>query len=144
MAVSIEDILLAKAAQDEAERPSQNTAITAGSILGSLGGVAVGSGPQAVADVGGAGRRLVDRVLGGTGQKTLGQKLTPGHRMAGGLVGAILGGALGAGTREVMMNESPAARMLARIQTTGELTASDEKMLEDILADTYSNTLGMG
>ena len=34
--------------------------------------------------------------------------------MAGGLTGAILGGALGAGTREVLMNESPAARMLAK------------------------------
>ena len=147
MAVSIEDILLAKAAQDEQNRPSQDSAITAGAILGSLGGVAVGSGPQAVADVGGAGRRLVERVLGNKNaplDKSLGQRLTPGYRMAGGLVGAILGGALGAGTREVMMNESPAARMLARIQTTGELTASDEKMLEDILADTYSNTLGMG
>ena len=143
MAVSIEDILLAKAAQDEAERPSQNTAITAGAILGSLGGVAAGSVPQAASDAVGSGRRLVDRVLGGKGEKPVGSRLKPGYRMAGGLVGAILGGALGAGAREVMLNESPAARLLARIQSTGEMTASDEKMLEDILADTYSNTLGM-
>ena len=145
MAVSIEDILLAKAAQDESERPSQNTAITAGALLGSLGGVAAGTVPQAASDAVGSGRRVVERVLG-TGNKgnmPMGQRLQPGYRMAGGLVGAILGGALGAGTREIMMNESPAARLLARIQTTGEMTASDEKMLEDILADTYSNTLGM-
>jgi len=143
MAVSIEDILLAKAAQDESERPSQNTAITAGALLGSLGGVAAGTVPQAASDAVGSGRRLVNRVLGGEGKMPMGQRLKPGYRMAGGLVGAILGGALGAGAREVMMNESPAARLLARIQTSGEMTASDEKMLEDILADTYSNTLGM-
>ena len=68
-------------------------------------------------------------------------RLKPGYRMAGGLVGAILGGALGAGAREIMIAESPAARLLARAQVNGEMTAADEKMLEDILADTYSNTL---
>ena len=42
--------------------------------------------------------------------------LKPGYRMAGGLVGAILGGGLGAGARELMISESPAARLLARAQ----------------------------
>ena len=143
MAVSIEDILLAKAAADEANRPSTENAIVAGSLLGSLGGVAAGSIPHAAAEVAGSGRRLVERVLGGSGEKPMGARVKPGYRMAGGLVGAILGGALGAGARELMIQESPAARMLARIQTSGEMTAADEKMLEDILADTYSNTLSM-
>ena len=70
-------------------------------------------------------------------------RVRPGYRMAGGLGGAFLGGCLGAGTREVMLSESPAARILARAQAQGELTVADEKILEDILADTYSNTLGM-
>ena len=35
--------------------------------------------------------------------------LRPGFRMAGGLTGAILGGALGAGTAAVMRQDNPAA-----------------------------------
>ncbi len=143
MAVSIEDILLARAAQDEANRPSQDAAITTGAILGSLGGVAAGAVPHAASEAMGGGRRLVERVLGGEGKKPMMSRAKPGYRMAGGLVGAILGGALGAGARQLMLQESPAARLLARAQVNGEMTAADEKMLEDILADTYSNTLGM-
>ena len=142
MAVSIQDILLAKAAQDEASRPTTEQAAVVGSILGSLGGVAAGTIPHAAAETAGSAGRLVSRIFGKDGKKPLGAKLRPGYRMAGGLVGAILGGALGAGTREIMIQESPAARLLARIQTTGKMTASDEKMLEDILTDAYSNTLG--
>jgi len=143
MAVSIEDILLARAAADEASRPSTEQVATAGAVLGSLGGVAAGSIPQAVSDGAGSARRLFNRAVGGDGKMPLGTRLKPGYRMAGGLVGAILGGALGAGARELMIAESPAARLLARAQVNGEMTAADEKMLEDILADTYSNTLGM-
>ena len=69
--------------------------------------------------------------------------MKPGARMAGGLTGAILGGALGAGARQAMVSESPAARMLAKVQTQGELSYADQQALENILADTYSNTLGM-
>ena len=143
MAVSIEDILLARAAQDEANRPSQDAAITTGAILGSMGGVAAGTVPHAASELIGSGKRLVNRTLGGPGNVPLGTRIKPGYRMAGGLVGAILGGALGAGARQLMIQESPAARLLARAQVNGEMTAADEKMLEDILADTYSNTLGM-
>ena len=143
MAVSIEDILLARAAADEANRPTTEQAVIAGSLLGSLGGVAVGAPLHAGSELVGSARRLLGRTVGGNGQKPFGQRLKPGYRMAGGLVGAILGGGLGAGARELMIQESPAARLLARAQVNGEMTAADEKMLEDILADTYSNTLGM-
>ena len=144
MAVSIEDILLARAAADEANRPSNNQAITAGAILGSLGGVAAGAVPHTASKAMGGAKRLVDRTLGtGSGEIPFGTRAKPGFRMAGGLVGAILGGALGAGARQLMIEESPAARLLARAQVNGEMTAADEKMLEDILADTYSNTLSM-
>ena len=143
MAVSIEDILLARAAADEANRPSTEQAVVAGSLLGSLGGVAAGSAPHAVSQGMSSARRAASRVMGGSGEIPFGTRLKPGYRMAGGLVGAVLGGALGAGARELMIQESPAARLLARAQVNGEMTAADEKMLEDILADTYSNTLGM-
>ena len=144
MAVSIEDILLARAAADEASRPTTEQVAAGGAIGGALLGGLVGSGAQAVAEAPGAARRLFNRTVGnGPVEKNILQKLKPGHRMAGGLVGAILGGALGAGARQIMIEESPAARLLARAQVNGEMTAADEKMLEDILADTYSNTIGM-
>ena len=143
MAVSIEDILLARAAADEASRPTTEQVAATGAILGSLGGVAVGGVPHAGSELVGSAKRLLGRTVGCNGQKSIGQRLKPGYRMAGGLVGAILGGALGAGARQIMIAESPAARLLARAQVNGEMTAADEKMLEDILADTYSNTLGM-
>jgi hypothetical protein len=139
MAVSIEDILLARAAADEASRPTTEQVATAGAIGGSLLGVAAGSIPHAGSELVGSAKRLVTRA----GDKPIMSRVKPGYRMAGGLVGAILGGALGAGARQIMIQESPAARLLARAQVNGEMTAADEKMLEDILADTYSNTLGM-
>jgi len=143
MAVSIEDILLARAAADEASRPTTEQVAATGAVLGSLGGVALGGVPHEASRAIGGAKRLMSRALGGDGNVPLGNRIKPGYRMAGGLVGAILGGALGAGARQLMIQESPAARLLARAQVNGEMTAADEKMLEDILADTYSNTLGM-
>ena len=65
--------------------------------------------------------------------------------MAGGLVGAILGGALGAGTASMMIQEFTCCSIfLQKLQVQGELNAMQiSKHLENILADTYSNTLGM-
>ena len=65
--------------------------------------------------------------------------IKPGYRMAGALVGAILGGGLGAGIRQAALQESPAARILAKVQTTGELDAYDRAALENILTDTYTD-----
>ena len=46
--------------------------------------------------------------------------------MAGGLVGAILGGGLGAGARQSMMSESPAARHVSQT-TNNKETLSHRK-----------------
>ena len=44
----------------------------------------------------------------------------------------ILGGALGAGTREMMTNQSPAAQLLAKeLQVQGELNAIDQQALTE-------------
>jgi len=124
MAVSIEDILLARAQQDEEQRMSTGTSAILGAGLGGTAGITVG----------GMGRRLnADGQIQG---KT-------GRRMTGGLVGLILGGGLGAGARQAMLSESPSARLLAKVQTEGELTHMETRALQDVLADTYSNTLGM-
>ena len=60
-------------------------------------------------------------------------------RMAGGLFGTIMGGGLGLGVRQMMINESPAANMLARLQTTGNLDAMDKYALQKVLKDIYNN-----
>ena len=60
-------------------------------------------------------------------------------RMAGGLFGAIMGGGLGLGVRNLMVKESPAANMLAKIQATGQLGAMDQMQLQSVLKDIYNN-----
>ncbi len=60
-------------------------------------------------------------------------------RMAGGLVGAILGGGLGMGARQAMIQESPAANMLAKMQAQGTLNPMDRNQLQSVLRDIYNN-----
>jgi hypothetical protein len=69
-------------------------------------------------------------------------RVKPGVRMAGGLVGAVLGGALGTGAAQAMQQESPAARLLAKLQIDGDLSYADKEALESVLTDTYSNIVG--
>ena len=62
----------------------------------------------------------------------------PVKRMAGGLVGAILGGQLGSTIREMTIQQSPAGALLAKAQAQGgELSAVDQAALQQVLADTY-------
>jgi len=103
--------------------------------------------PQAVGTMGAAGGAAAGALLGNvphqagralnamTGRKP--NILKPGFRMAGGLVGAVLGGALGVGLREEMIRNSPEAAMLAKLQT-GTYTVNDQAALEGMLANTYS------
>jgi|MDSW01.1.fsa_nt_gb outer membrane lipoprotein SlyB len=60
-------------------------------------------------------------------------------RMAGGLLGAVLGGGLGAGVRQAMVSESPAANMLAKLQSQGQLDSMGKVQLQNILKDVYNN-----
>ena len=60
-------------------------------------------------------------------------------RMAGGLVGAILGGGLGLGARQAMIQESPAANILAKMQAQGTLNPMDRAQLQSVLKDIYNN-----
>ena len=127
MAVGIEDILLARAQEEQSRVPSQGTAAALGAGGGALLGMMAGS-PVHNAGV------LLNKM---SGRKA--NPIKPGMRMAGGLVGAVLGGALGAGAQQMMISESPAARMLAKVQTQGELSYADQQALENILAATYSS-----
>ena len=99
--------------------------------LGATGGAALGALAMSPVHAGGM---MINKMRGRSNNP-----MKPGMRMAGGLVGAILGGALGAGARQASLQESPAARILAKIQTTGELDDYDRAALENILADTYTD-----
>ena len=59
-------------------------------------------------------------------------------RMAGGLIGAMLGGGLGKGLQTQLIQESPAAALLAKLQVQGTLNATEERQLESLLKDSYS------
>ena len=134
MAVGIEDILLLKAQQDSQNQADPATGAAIGAGIGATAGVTIG--------------QIANRLRPQTQMNVMPPtgpiyRMKPGHRMAGGLVGMILGGALGAGTAQMMRQNSPAASILAKLQVKGDLTPSEQASLQTILADTYSQTLGM-
>ena len=149
MAPSIEDILLARAQQKEEERLSPEAAAIIGAGLGSsLGVTGIHTGGKLI-------NKIKDGLAAGQGLTRTGlpaatrspgqilrNAVRPGPRFAGGLVGAILGGALGAGTRELMIQESPEAQYLAKIQMGQELSNSEAMELERLLTTAYNNTIG--
>ena len=59
-------------------------------------------------------------------------------RLAGGLMGAILGGGLGLGVRNLMVQDSPAAAVLAKMQAQGSLNPMDRNQLEYVLKGIYN------
>ena len=130
MAIAIEKVLLAKEARDAEERPSTQDVAIGGALAGSVVGGLTGNVLH-----------NIDKVLSARSGKHP-HVLKPGPRLAGGLLGAILGGALGAGTRELAMQNSPAAALLAKMQT-GELNESERNQLRQVLTETYSD-MGIG
>ena len=65
-------------------------------------------------------------------------------RMAGGLIGAMVGGGLGKGIQEAVMQESPAAALLAKMQVQGSLNTAEKYQLEQLVKEAYNNQLGIG
>ena len=77
-------------------------------------------------------------------EPSVGRALKPGFRAAGGLTGAILGGALGAGVAAVMKQESPAARLMGKLQAGGDMDEYDRQQLANELASIYNNPSKLG
>ena len=123
---SIEELLLMRAAEDAAAVPTSVEAASIGAALGATGGALMG------APINDMGRGLNTLM----GRQT--PVFAPGARMAGGLVGLILGGGLGMGIRQQAINDSPAAKLLAKAQVQGDLDAGDRKQLERIIGQIYS------
>lgn len=119
----IEQILLAQAAQEASSGPSMGGALA----VGAGGGAALGA-------LMGQPVHMVGKAIGGKGGL-----LKPGARMAGSLVGALIGGGLGAAAQKTaMMEAGPAGKLLAKIQAQGGVTADDQMLLEAVLRDAYS------
>lgn len=64
------------------------------------------------------------------------QRVTPGPRLAGTLVGTILGGLMGKTATQQLMGESEGARLLAKAQTNPQsMTATDMQRIEQLIVD---------
>ena len=122
MASSLEDILMAKAIADAEKQIDPAVAMGGGAAVGASLGALAGQVPHSVGNMLGAK-----------------PSMRPGFRMAGGLVGAILGGGLGMGVRQMAIQESPAANMLAKMQAQGTLNPMDRAQLQSVLKDIYNN-----
>jgi hypothetical protein len=129
MASSIEDILMAKA-MAEANAPDPLPYAVGGAAMGGLLGTMVGEIPHQLGrGANSIGSAVVPKyetqmIDGKEVQKRIvrGGNMRPGFRAAGGLVGAIMGGALGMGVRDQMIRSSPELQMmLASQQNTGAM-----------------------
>ena len=132
MSVNIEDILLLKAQQDAVNRENNGLAVAAGGTLGTALGVLSGQ-PRHVQGYKSLETKLKDRMP---------SSIRPGARMAGGLVGMALGGALGPGVAQMVIGNSGAGELLAKIQVGQELSRHDQQRLISILGEQYDKAIG--
>ena len=136
--MSVQDILMQQVLRDNQAQPDPAVAMGVGATGGALAGIAAGHLPQVAAQ--GVARMLPPVKSSQSMAQAMRGRIRPGFRAAGGLLGAIAGGALGAGAANMMRTSSPAGEMLARIQATGgELTSIEQMQLQQILADAYNN-----
>ena len=123
----IEQILLAQASREAEEAPRLSDMVA----LGAGGGAALGA-------LTGAAPHMLGKGIGhirGTNHFA-----KPGLRMAGGLVGALIGGGLGAAYQQSAIREpTGAGALLAKIQAQGGVTPGDQAQLEAVLRDAYSS-----
>jgi len=132
--LSLEEALLLKAAYEEKEK---QTAINTAGALGGAGGAVLGTAAGAIPHAIG---RAVNKLRPGHRVNAF----KPGFRMAGGLTGAILGGALGAGTAAVMKQNNRPAQLMGKIQASGgKIDPQIEAELAEILSELYTDRAGM-
>ena len=140
---SLEEILAYKAAEraqegDAAQNAGTVLGATGGSLLGMMAGIPVHKTGNAI----NAAKSMLGSTQGAAAPRNPLKALKPGYRMAGSLVGTILGGGLGIGTRQMAIESSPTARLLGKIQSDQEVTETDRRQLAALLEDTYS-TIGL-
>ena len=133
----VEEILMARAMMDAEDSPTVADAAMLGAGLGAVGGIGAGQVVRSANQVLSAPINALAARQGLTPAPV--NRLKAGPRMAGGLVGLILGGGLGAGIQAAATQNSPAARLLAKAQAQGgELSPDDKRQLADVLESTYA------
>ena len=135
----IEAILQAKIAEDNEQAAlAGNIAMVPGALLGAGAGFDVGSIQHAVGQGKDALMNRVTKMVGGKVREPgIMERLRPGTRMAGGLIGAVLGGALGKVAMEEAL-KSDAGKLLAKAQINGELNEQDKSDLQQLVAAYYN------
>ena len=136
----IEQILLAQASLEAEQGPRLSDAIADGAVGGAALGAVGGAGVRAVNQLPG---RIIDGMAARQGMtpapKKLGARVKPGARMAGGLLGVLFGGGLGAAAQQAAIRETgEAGELLAKMQAQGRMTLDDQVRLKSVLADAYS------
>ena len=125
-----------QAAYDEQDRlQQQNTAGLLGAAGGGIMGMAAGSIPHNIGNA-------VNALKGSPATGMRGMR--PGFRAAGGVVGALAGGLLGGGVAAAVNSESPAARLMGKLQAGGDIDEYDRIQLENELASIYNNPSKLG
>ena len=135
---SLEEILAYKAAEKAAEGDGlrdMGTVLgaTGGSLLGMMAGIPVHRAGNAVNAIKGS---LAARQGAAAPRNPL-KALKPGYRMAGGLVGMIVGGGLGNAIAAQAVAENPAADLLAKLQVNGDLDPVERGQLEKMVGSYY-------
>ena len=103
----------------------------AAGLLGGTGGALLGAAAGAVPHQVGRGLNAL------RGAKR--NPLKPGFRMAGGLTGAILGGALGAGTA-ALMKQNDAGKALGIVQSkAGQMNEVERAEIARLLGELYAD-----
>ena len=132
--LSLEEALLLKAAYEEKEKQDS---INAASVVGGAGGALLGR-------AGGGITHQLGRAVNTLRPRHEVDKMKFGNRKAGTLAGAILGGALGAGTAAVMKQNNRPAQLMGEIQAKGgAIDPQMEAELAAILSELYTDRAGM-
>ena len=135
---SIHDILAAEAAQHNEESAGiLNAAITTGAGGGALAGMLMGQPVHMVGKGINAGRDFLAARQGLSAPRQPLKALKPGARMAGGLVGMIVGGGLGGAIAAQARRENPAAEILGKVVAGGDLSIGERMQLEQMATDYY-------
>ena len=150
----IEQILLAQAAMEAEQGPRLSDAIAVGAGGGAALGALVGAVPHELGKIYSHYASPAPQITAGLAKtnpmarvgsqarglyQNAGKVLKPGTRMAGGLIGAVLGGGLGAALQQEAINEpGGAGALLARIQSQGGMNPGDQAELEQVLRQAYS------
>ena len=139
--MNLEDILAYKAAEREAEGQSLlNAGIVVGAGGGALAGMLAGQPVHMLGNAINSGKDALAARQGLSAVRRPLRALKPGARMAGGLLGAITTGALGAGIAQAARQENPAADILGKVAAGGDLSFNDKQVIESMVSDYYAKS----